>query len=89
MGVGPAGLAMRIGRPINWDDRVSSNVCHGHECPLMIVEQLRCAVAHPILLERGINAVLLVARRTSLRYADSELAVSGEAVKALVPLFLK
>lgn len=88
-GAGPAGLALRIGKPVNWDDRVPPNPGFRTECPLMAAEQLRSAAAFPILKENRIEAVLLIARRSTLSYTDSEMTAIQDTLHTLVPLIHK
>ncbi|WP_256757411.1 GAF domain-containing protein [Cohnella sp. WQ 127256] len=72
-GSGPAGLALRIGKVINWDDRSPPITGFRKECPLMMAEQLRCAAAFPLTMGEQIQAILLVARRSPLPYESSDI----------------
>lgn len=72
-GMGPAGLALRIGKPVKWDESIAPNPGIRTECPLMKAEQLFSATAYPISKDNRIKAVLLMARRSTIPYTESEM----------------
>lgn len=85
-GLGSAGLALRTGKPVIWDEHAPPNPAIRNECPLMTAEHLRCAAAFPISSEGLIKAVLLVARRTTRSYADNEITTIQNTLHTLIPL---
>ncbi|CAH1203903.1 hypothetical protein PAECIP111893_02114 [Paenibacillus plantiphilus] len=85
-GLGPAGVALRTGRPAAWEDRSSSSTDKSPVIPMMVAEQLRCAVAYPIADRDSIRAVLLIARRLPLPYTGSETSHIEDTLPDLLPL---
>jgi hypothetical protein len=82
-GTGPAGLAVRIGKPVVWVDTGSAEEIAG-ECPLVAAEKLRAAAAIPIKRGSGIDAVLLVGRRLPASYGLGEVANVEAALSGLI-----
>ncbi|MDQ1909901.1 GAF domain-containing protein [Paenibacillus sp. GD4] len=68
-GVGPGGVALRTGKPASWSVPLPT------DCPLMTAEQLHAATAIPLVRGDQIYGVLLIARRSSGKYGESELTV--------------
>ncbi|MBW7475238.1 GAF domain-containing protein [Paenibacillus oenotherae] len=85
-GLGPAGVALRTGRPAAWEDRITSSADKSPVIPMMIAEQLRCAFAYPITNRNMICAVLLIARRLPLPYTGSESTHIEDTLPDLLPL---
>lgn len=85
-GIGPAGVALRIGKPVLWDDRVPFLAGLPADCPIITAEQLRSAAALPITKERTIEAVLLVARRSPLPYSMHDVERMSDIMNPLLPI---
>lgn len=85
-GLGPAGVALRTGRTVTWEDRISAGADNSAVLPMMVAEQLRCAAAFPIPSRNGIRAVLLIARRSPDAYIQSEITLIQDTLPDLSPL---
>lgn len=82
-GIGPAGLALRTGMPVNWDDRSPPDTGALADCPLMAAEQLRCAAAFPVTRDDRPVSVVLLARRSNLPYTESDMRAALHAIRTL------
>lgn len=85
-GTGPAGMAVRIGKPVVWVDTASAGEASGCDCPLVAAEKLRAAAAIPIARGSGFDAVLLVGRRLPANYGPGEVANVEAALSGLIAL---
>lgn len=71
-GRGVGGLAIQIGRTIAWNDTPMDQLLR--ECPLMLAERLRTAVAAPVVIQRENRGVVLVGSRRGLLFTRDDMA---------------
>lgn len=98
-GVGPAGMALRLGREYRHGaaaGSVSCDIGHGaggspvspnvsESCPAMLAERLVTAAAYPLLKLDGpiIGGLLLLGRRAGDVYGDCERLAAEESLTAI------
>lgn len=86
-GLGPAGLALRTGKPAVWSDNPALASQRAIHCPLVSSEWLHTAAAVPLDMGKGVSGVLLAGRRSTQAYQETELTALNESlhtIKALI-----
>jgi nitrogen regulatory protein A len=82
-GRGLAGLVLKLGRPIIIDTSMpdSERIRLQHDYSIMLVEDLRAAIAVPIKIQDEAQGVLLIGNRSERYYEENDLHLISNLIE--------